>query len=226
MEVEPSLFVDSDYDGDQSSSLFWQHVHFDPPPTTEVVDVGKMSNNLKCFSCEGLILQKRCCRARLCIGTSSVLINLGGGDGGAKVNQGLELALREVVAMLSVVLERTSLCWLEVTVSISIYSLVVLANKHLPKKYQTKSSAQIDARCYLGPVHMYSSPIGDATNLSPYRIRIHSSVFVIGCVFISPWFQIEPNFPHFICLCLLGSSHAHVKHWNMDIKPILQLTDG
>ena len=130
MEVEPSLFVDY-CDGDRSSSPSWQRVHFDPPASTEVLDVGKMSNNLTCFPCEGLILQTRYCRALVFIGTSSELINLDGGDGGEQVNQGLECALREAVAMLSLVLERTNLCWLEVAVCISIHSLTVLTNKHI-----------------------------------------------------------------------------------------------
>ena len=208
MEVEPSLFVDycDDY---QSPSPSWQRVHLDPPANTEILDVGKMSNNLTCFPCEGLILQKRYCRALVFIGTSSGLIHLGGGDGGAQVNQGLERALREAVDMLSLVLERTSLCWLEVTVRISIYSLTVLANKHL-QKYQTRSSALNRCKVAFGTSSLYSSPTEDATNLSPYRIAIHTSEFCDGLYFQVSMASNRIQLSHPILLCLLGSSHVYV----------------
>lgn len=199
MEVEPSLFVDY-CGGDQSSSPSWQRVHFDPPASTEVLDVGKMSNNLTCFPCEGLILQTRYCRALVFIGTSSGLIDLGGGDGSAQVNQGLESALREAVAMLSLVLEQTSLCWLEVTVRISIYSLKVLANKHLPQKYETQTSAP---RCHLGPVHIYTAHLLEMQPIYPHiGSQFTVQNFVTGSIFKSPWFQIESNPPiPFCCVC-------------------------
>lgn len=206
MEVEPSLFVDY-CGGDESSSPSWQRVHFDPPASTEVLDVGKMSNNLTCFPCEGLILQTRYCRALVFIGTSSGLINLGGGDGSAQVNRGLESALREAVAMLSLVLEQTSLCWLEVTVRISIYSLKVLANKHLPHQYETVISPKVS---FGTSSYIYSSSTRDATNLSPYRITIHSSEFCDWLYLQVSMVSNRIQLSHPILSCLLGSSHVYV----------------
>lgn len=106
--------------------------------------------------------------------------------------------------------EQTCVGWKSQYVSLSTPSQYLLTNIYMKFKTQLSASNRWapNTWCHLGPVHMYSSPNRDATNLSPYRITIHSLEFCdwiyLQVSMVSN--RIQPFHP--ILLCLLGSSHV------------------
>ena len=138
MEVEPSLFVDSDMytdtDSDPDSSSSWQRVDVEPHPITETQH-NSATKSLECIPCEGLVLPRRYGRAMICIrnvSTESSLssLNLSENPRNAQIDlQELKKTIFQAVSLLKcrVFEAMAKLTWSDITVR--VYSSRILVTE-------------------------------------------------------------------------------------------------